>query len=96
MIATVVGVARKVTITVDEPQYAAVRELVTAGQSRSVSGFVRHAIDIALDDVADWEAQLADALERTGGPLTAEEVAWADELLGLGRSSSLDQRNKGV
>jgi Arc/MetJ-type ribon-helix-helix transcriptional regulator len=94
--ATVVGVARKVTIAVDESQYAAVRELVPAGQSRSVSGFVRHAIDIALDDVTDWDAQLADALARTGGPLTAEELAWADEVLGVGRSSSLDQRNKGV
>ena len=88
--------ARKVTLTVDESHYAAVRELVAAGQSRSVSGFVRRAIDIALDDVADWQAQLADALEQTGGPLTAEELAWADEVLGVGRSSSLDQRHKGA
>ena len=95
-IATVVGVATNVMITVDEAHLVAVRELVAAGRSSSVSGFVRHAIALAIDDVADWDAELADALEQTGGPLTAEEVAWADELLGLGRSSSLDQRNKGV
>lgn len=96
MITTVVDVARKVTITVNESQSAAVRELVTAGRSSSVAGFVRHAIALALDDVADWDADLADALERTGGPLTTEELDWADEVLGVGRSSSLDQRNQGV
>lgn len=26
---------------------------------------------------------LAESLERTGGPLTGEEIAWADEVLGI-------------
>lgn len=76
---------KKVTITVDEAQLTAMRELVAAGHSSSVSGFVQHAIAVALDDVAGWGAELADALERTGGPLTREEIAWADDALGVPR-----------
>lgn len=31
----------------------------------------------------DWEAVMAQALEDSGGPLTAEELAWASSELGL-------------
>ena len=34
------------------------------------------------DDIAEWETTLAEALVVTGGPLTNEERAWADALLG--------------
>jgi hypothetical protein len=57
-----------------------------------VSAFVQHAAPVALDDVAVWGALLAEALRSTGGPLTDEERAWADEVLGLAawdRSRSL-------
>jgi hypothetical protein len=49
-----------------------------------VSGFVQHAVSVALDDVAGWGALLAEALRETGGPLTGEERAWADEMLNAG------------
>jgi len=41
---------KKVTITLDEEQLEAVRGLVEAGTSPSVSGFVQHAIAIALNE----------------------------------------------
>ncbi len=79
----VIGMAsRKVTVTLDELQLDRVRHLVASGNAPSVSGFVQHAVAVALDDVAGWGALLADALRDTGGPLSNEERAWADELLG--------------
>jgi hypothetical protein len=38
---------------------------------------------VALDDVAGWGALLAEALRETGGTLSDEERAWADEILGV-------------
>lgn len=73
---------RKVTVTLEEEQVDQVRKLVEAGGASSVSGFVQHAVALALDDVAGWGALLAEALRDSGGPLTDEEREWADELLG--------------
>lgn len=82
----VTGMAtRKVTVTLDEDQLARIRDLVAAGKVPTVSGFVQHAVGVALDDVAGWGAMLAEALANTGGDLTAEERAWADAVLGTGR-----------
>src|SRR5205807_601410 len=74
---------RKVTITLDEGQLDRIRALVESGTTPSVSGFVQHAVGIALDDVAGWGAMLAAALGDTGGELSAEERRWADETLGV-------------
>lgn len=76
---------RKVTVTLEAAQLDAIRRLVEAGSAASVSGFVQHAVSVALDDIAGWGALLADALRETGGPLTDDERAWADELLGTRR-----------
>lgn len=79
----VLGMAtRKVTVTLEESQLDQIRKLVAAGTASSVSGFVQHAVAVAIDDVAGWGALLAEALRETGGPLTDEERAWADDLLG--------------
>lgn len=79
----VTGMAtRKVTITLDVDQLDRVRALVEAGSAPSVSGFVQHAVGVALDDVAGWGAMLAAALRDTGGELSADERRWADEALG--------------
>jgi len=75
-------VTKKVTITLDEEELARVRKLVDSGAATSVSGFVQHAVGVALDDVSGWGAMLAEALRETGGPLSADEKAWADEVLG--------------
>lgn len=74
---------RKVTVTLDERQVSRIRELVEAGSATSVSGFVQHAVGVALDDVAGWGELLAEALRQTGGDVTRDERAWADEVLGI-------------
>jgi Arc/MetJ-type ribon-helix-helix transcriptional regulator len=80
----VIGMAsKKVTVTLPEQQVIAVQRLVASGEAASVSGFVQHAVGVALDDIAGWGAMLATALQETGGPLTAAERAWADEVLGI-------------
>jgi Arc/MetJ-type ribon-helix-helix transcriptional regulator len=73
---------RKVTVTLDEVQLDQIRALVQARAAASVSGFVQHAVAVALDDVAGWGAMLAEALRQTGGPLSDDERAWADGVLG--------------
>jgi Arc/MetJ-type ribon-helix-helix transcriptional regulator len=73
---------KKVTITLGAAQLDRVRELVEAGKASSVSGFVQHAVDVSLDDIAGWGAHLAQALRDTGGPLSNDEKAWADDMLG--------------
>lgn len=78
---------KKVTVTLDEVQLAQVHALVRAGTAGSVSGFVQHAVAVALDDIAGWGAMLAEALRQTGGPLSDEERAWADDMLGLSERS---------
>jgi Arc/MetJ-type ribon-helix-helix transcriptional regulator len=73
---------KKVTITLDAAQLARIQALVRAGSAGTVSGFVQHAVTVALDDVAGWGAMLAEALRETGGPLSDQERAWADSILG--------------
>jgi Arc/MetJ-type ribon-helix-helix transcriptional regulator len=85
----VIGMAaKKVTVTLDETQLDRIRALVAAGTAASVSGFVQHAVAVALDDVAGWGALLAEALRESGGALSDSERAWADEVLGIGGRSA--------
>ena len=74
---------KKVTITLEDVQVEQIRALVAANKAASVSGFVQHAVGVALDDVAGWGSMLADALAETGGPISADERAWADAALGV-------------
>ncbi|MGE5568008.1 MAG: ribbon-helix-helix domain-containing protein [Rhodospirillales bacterium] len=72
---------RKITITLPDDQLKEVCALVAAGKAASVSGFVQHAVRVALSDVAGWREMLEDALQQTGGPLSKKERVWADALL---------------
>lgn len=72
----------KLTITLDDDQFADVKRLVAAGRTPSVSGFVRKAVETALHDAAGWEEMLNEALQESGGPLSKAEREWADEILG--------------
>lgn len=84
----VIGMAtKKITITLEADQVERIRQLVASAHATSVSGFVQHAVGVALDDVVGWGAMLAQALDETGGPLTAEETAWADGVLSAKPSS---------
>lgn len=76
---------KKITITLEAEQVEQVRALVEAGRAASVSGFVQHAVAVALDDVAGWGAMLAQALAETGGEMSPDEKAWADTALGVGK-----------
>ncbi len=71
----------KLTITLDNDQLEGICALVAAGQAASVSGFVKHAVSVALFDAAGWRELLYEALQETGGPLTRKERAWADAIL---------------
>ena len=71
----------KITVTLPDEQIQEIRALIAAGQTTSVSGFVKHAVGIALFDAAGWREMLRDALQQTGGPVTAKERAWADGIL---------------
>ena len=75
--------SKKVTITLDDERVQQIRNMVKAGRAASVSGFVQHAVGVALDDVAGWGAMLARALDESGGPMSADERAWADSALGV-------------
>ncbi len=72
---------RKVTVTLPTATLEAVRRL---GGATSVSGFVQHAVGVALDDVAGWGTLLTETLTDSGGELTAHERAWADAVLDQG------------
>jgi Arc/MetJ-type ribon-helix-helix transcriptional regulator len=71
----------KITVTLEDEQIMAIRSLVTAGEAANISAFVKHAVGIALSDAAGWKEMLDEALQQTGGPLTAEEKTWADSIL---------------
>jgi len=71
----------KITITLQQEQLDEIHALIEAQEAASVSGFVQHAVDIALHDAAGWRELLDQAMEETGGPLTKKERRWADELL---------------
>lgn len=84
----------KITITLRDDQVQGIRALVTAGQARSVSAFVKHAVGVALFDAAGWSEMLQDALQQTGGPLTKKERAWADGVLSPGGQKKGSSRGK--
>ena len=76
---------KKITITLEDVQVEQIRALVASNKAASVSGFVQHAVGVALDDVAGWGSMLATALAETGGPISADERAWADAALGVSK-----------
>ena len=84
----------KLTITLDDRQLASVRRVVASGKASSVSGFVKHAVEVALSDVAGWQAMLEEALQQTGGALTKKETAWADRVLGAGTAKHAPRRKR--
>jgi Arc/MetJ-type ribon-helix-helix transcriptional regulator len=80
----VMGMARmvKVTVTLPVESVESIRRLVADSKADSVSGFVQHAVQVSLDDVAGWGTLLGQALLDTGGAMTDDEQQWADQVLG--------------
>ncbi len=86
--------SRKITITLPNDQVEQIRALVAAGQAASVSGFVKHAVEVGLADAAGWREMLNDALQQTGGPLTDKERAWADTILSPGGRKNRSRKGR--
>ena len=72
---------QRITISLPKIQVAQLKALVEAGRAESVSGFVQRVVGKALKNDALWRETLDQMLEETGGPLTSEEIAWADSVL---------------
>jgi Arc/MetJ-type ribon-helix-helix transcriptional regulator len=72
----------KVTVTLPVESVESIRRLVADSKADSVSGFVQHAVQVSLDDVAGWGTLLGQALLDTGGAMTDDEQQWADQVLG--------------
>ena len=70
------------TVTLPVGSVEAIRRLVADSKADSTSGFVQHAVQVSLDDVAGWGALLEQALADTGGAMTDQEQRWADRVLG--------------
>ena len=85
---------QKITITLPEDQIEEIRALVKARQAASISGFVQHAVGVAISDAAGWKEMLDDALQQTGGPLTKKERAWADKILSPNRGKARVRKGK--
>ena len=84
----VLGMAtKKITVTLEEEQLDRIRSVIESGKAQSVSGFVQHAVGVALDDIAGWGALLSQALVDSGGAVSDEERAWADVVLGVSGGS---------
>lgn len=71
----------KIAVSLDAGLVPRLRAAVAAGRADSVSAFVEAAVEKHLSDV-DLDVLLAQMLEETGGPPTAEEIEAADRLLG--------------
>lgn len=81
---------KKVTVTLDELDLARVKSMVAEGSVSSVSGFVQHAVAVALSDAELWDESFEQWLASTGGPITAEERSIADALLDAPFDALLD------
>jgi len=67
-----------ITLTLPTHQLHAIRELIAAKKSASMSCFVQHVVNIALSEAVGLGTMLDDALLQTGGALTEAECEWAD------------------
>ena len=72
----------KIAVTIDPDVLARVKSEVEAGPLRSVSAYIERAVINQLTAEDDFDSWLAEALEATGGPLTDEERAEAQRILG--------------
>lgn len=71
----------KIAVSLPAELVAAAKRAVASGRAASVSGYVEQSLaaQVATDDLEAW---LEQRLAETGGPLTDEEIAWADAALG--------------
>lgn len=71
----------KIAISLPDEQVAAIRRAVAQGRAASVSGFISAAV--ARAERENSLSELLDDLDRELGPVSEDDLAWADEALGL-------------
>ena len=71
----------KIAVSLPAELVRAAKSAVKAGRAASVSGYVEAALSAHIANADD--AWIDTWLEETGGPLTPEEIAWADRALGF-------------
>lgn len=77
---------REITITLPEVQIAQLDALIKSGRAKSVSEYLRKVVRKELGNQALWQEtpcqeSLEQILEDSTCPLTAEEIALADDML---------------
>jgi len=72
----------KIAISLPDEQVTSIHRAIKSGRAASVSGFISAAI--ARAEVEDSMERLLDDLDRELGPVSADDLAWADKALGLG------------
>ncbi len=75
------GMTRKIAVSLPDEQVDAIRRAVDEGRAASVSGFISAAV--ARAERQNGLARLLDDLDSELGPVSANDLAWADKMLGL-------------
>ena len=70
----------KIAVSLPDHLVATARTAVAEGRAASVSAYVAAALEAYADDHRVI-TMLDEIIEQTGGPVTAAEQAWADEIL---------------
>ena len=85
------NVAEKIAVSLPDGLAERARRAVRQGRAASVSAYVASALaeKLKLDELS---ALLAEMLEETGGPLTAQESRAADRALGVKARPSRPRR----
>lgn len=71
----------KIAISIRQDLLDEIQGSVERGTSPSVSAYIEKAIEHQVWARAEFLQMMDDALEETGGPMTDEEIAWADRVL---------------
>ena len=69
----------KVAVYLPTAQVLQVSQLVGPRKTK-ISEFVQHAVKCALENDAALKEMVDEILEKTGGPMTDEERAWAEAM----------------
>lgn len=72
---------KKIAVILPDEQVASIRRAVAQGRAASVCGFISAAV--ARAEREDGLLQLLEDLDRELGPVSAEDLTWADTALGL-------------
>jgi hypothetical protein len=83
----------KVAISLPKAVLASARAAVKRGEAPSLSAYVSRLIEEKTSE-GDLMKMLEEMLEETGGPATAEEIAWADGVLGIKPKAKRKRRSR--